>query len=135
MLITSWIAYFLVVIIFQYNDMFNSFASMSVTFFSSRFWLNLFLILGACALIDFSSFCFSFQFSDSLSSELQKLVKERGSINGKHGLSPLVLNNINAFEQITMTKPKIKSMPTCPDKDFLKTLGKEDLGNIPFNNI
>ena len=86
--------------------MFNSYASMANSFLSARFWLNFFVILGICSAIDFSTYCFDYLLTDTLSTTLQKIVKERGGLNNKADLPDSVMDYIHKFEQITQGKKK-----------------------------
>lgn len=101
MLVSSWIAYFAFVVFVHYSTLFNSYASMSASFYSARFWLNFFIIVGLCGFIDFTTHCADFMFNGTLSSKLQIIIKERGSINSIVDLPREVMDYVIAYEKIT----------------------------------
>ncbi len=106
MTISSWLAYFFFCIAVHFWNFFNSFASMDVSFLSGRFWLNFLLVVGFCGIIDFTSFSFDFLFGGYLTSSLQRLIKEHGTLNNKADLPEDVMKYVNQFEKMTVTKKK-----------------------------
>lgn len=75
----------------------SSAGTMAVAFGSGRFYLNLVLILGACAMLDYFTYSVSSIFSGSLSATLHKLVKKRNTLNTRLDLPNKVIRLLDVY--------------------------------------
>jgi hypothetical protein len=98
MLITSWLSYIGFLVIVHYRPEFNSVATMAVVFFSGKFYLNFFLVIVTCAMIDFTTYSYNTLFTNNLAGALMVLVKERGYLNEKTNLPYIVAKALKKYD-------------------------------------
>jgi hypothetical protein len=91
LIVITFIAYIIFIIIVHNMSMFNSYGTMYVVFNSGKLWLNLLLVGGTCGLIDYFILCFHYIFFPSLTTKLQVLVNKKSDMN---------INNINKMPKL-----------------------------------
>jgi hypothetical protein len=96
--VCSWICYIGFIVIVHYGVTFNSVAIMATVFFSGKFYLNFFLIIITCAMIDLTTYSYDTLFANNLAGTLMVLVKERGSLNDKVDLPPIVSRALKKYD-------------------------------------
>ena len=100
LLVVTFIAYILFLIIVEIWDIFNSFGTMGVAFNSPVLWLNVFLISGACGLIEYFILCFNFVFIPDTVSILKRILDEKGKIDTKDNLPKSIKDKVNIYDGI-----------------------------------
>jgi phospholipid-translocating ATPase len=81
MLVTSWVTYFIFVAFVHKNNYFKSASTMTVAFNSGRFYLNLILIVGTTAFLDYVYTAYITLFKNYLENKLR--IQMSNSSNGK----------------------------------------------------
>ena len=81
LIVITFIAYIIFIIIVHNMSMFNSYGTMYVAFNSGKLWLNLFFVGGTCGLIDYFILSFQYIFFPSLTTKLQVLVNKKIDMN------------------------------------------------------
>ena len=76
LLIVTFLAYIIFLLLVQYMTMFNSVGTIGEAFYSVRLWMNLIFVGGTCGIIDFFILGFNFIFRPSSARELQILVNK-----------------------------------------------------------
>ena len=79
--ILTFLAYGLFLIIVHYGKWFNSRATMAVTFGSANFYLSLLFVSGTCVVLDIILIGLKTNFSQRMSSYLERLVNTHGKID------------------------------------------------------
>ena len=113
-IVITFIAYILFIIIVHNMSMFNSYGTMYVAFNSGKLWLNLLFVGGTCGLIDFFIISFEYIFSPSLITKLQVLVNQKKDmkISNIHNMPKLVqevfeiYNDYNNDEELDFVETK-----------------------------
>ena len=108
MLVVTFIAYIVFIIIVEYSTMFNSVATMGTAFGSPTFWLNLIFIVGLCYLIDLAIRAIEFQFYPSICNVLQRLVCQRGSLEVEVDIPEVVKHKLRLYEIYSSEKEEKK---------------------------
>jgi hypothetical protein len=103
--ILSWILYIVFVIVVNFGNSYNSFATMSVAFAGGKFYFDFILIVGTCAMIDIFTESIGTIFNTSLSGTLMVLVKERSSVNNRRDLPEHIMNLLSLSD----ASPKISN--------------------------
>jgi hypothetical protein len=88
----------------------SSNGTMAVAFASGRFYLNLVLIVGSCAMIDYFTNALSILFNGSISGLLHELVKKRNTLNSKLGLPQKIIKLLdvyNVYTQVDIKKEEV----------------------------
>lgn len=96
MFVLSWLAYTVLLIVMQYGGG-DAVGTMSLTFYSGKFYFSFILIVGTCCMIDYFTHCYEFLFYKTTTTILVKKVKELGSLN----------NNIDLGDKITKLLEKV----------------------------
>ena len=104
LLVITFIAYIIFIIIVHHLSMFNSVGTMQVAFSSPKIWLNILFVGGTCALIDFFILGMEFIFFPSLTTVLQVLVNKNIEMNKENvekmpKLVKEILGNYNEFNK------------------------------------
>jgi hypothetical protein len=73
-------------------------ATIATVFFSGKFYLNFFLVIVTCALIDFATYSYHTLFTNNLAGALMILVKERGLVNEKIDLPPIIAKVLKKYD-------------------------------------
>ena len=131
LVVITFIAYILFIIIVHNMSMFNSYGTMYVAFNSGKLWLNLLFVGGTCGLIDYFILSFQYIFFPSLTSKLQVLVNKKidmniSNINKMPKLIKEVLGiygEYNAEQDVDLIETK-KFQDN--NKDIIKINNKED---------
>jgi hypothetical protein len=100
MLILSWLAYFGFLIFIHFSPMFNSSATMSITFNSALIYLDLFIIIGITCLTDFFIYSWSINFSKSITNSLINERKSKGTLETNHDLPPILQKLYKIFKRM-----------------------------------
>jgi magnesium-transporting ATPase (P-type) len=90
-LVITFVAYIIFIVIVHNMSMFNSVGTMYVAFNSARMWFNIIFVGGTCCLIDYFLLCLEFIFFPSLVNKLQVLVNQKIDMS---------INNINKMPKI-----------------------------------
>ena len=90
-LVITFVAYIIFIVIVHNMSMFNSVGTMYVAFNSARMWFNIIFVGGTCCLIDYFLLCLEFIFFPSLVNKLQVLVNQKTDMS---------INNINKMPKI-----------------------------------
>jgi hypothetical protein len=101
---------------------------MSTVFFSGKFWLNFFLIVGACAFIDLVTYSYDTLFANNLAGTLMVLVKERGGLNDRVDLPDIVSSVLKKYDIYRQEKKE----PI--DADLVEVSSMKDIGPINEEN-
>ena len=104
LLVITFIAYIVFVIIAHHATLFNSVGTMHTVFTSPRFWMNFLFVLGTCGLIDYFILGFDFIFRTSLTKILQRLYSERGPLNDENNLPKCILDRVNKYRTFEQQK-------------------------------
>ena len=131
LVVITFIAYILFIIIVHNMSMFNSYGTMYVAFNSGKLWLNLLFVGGTCGLIDYFILSFQYIFFPSLTTKLQVLVNKKidmniSNINKMPKLIKEVLGiygEYNAEQDVDLIETK-KFQDN--NKDIIKINNKED---------
>ena len=104
LLVITFIAYIIFIIIVHHLSMFKSVGTMQVAFSSPKIWLNILFVGGTCALIDFFILGMEFIFFPSLTTVLQVLVNKNIEMNKENiekmpKLVKEILGNYNEFNK------------------------------------
>ena len=99
LLVITFIAYIVFLIIVHNWNFFNSYATMVVAFSSGSLWINVILICVTCFIIDQSINIFNFIFLPSIATELQKIVNERGSCDNEIELPYIIKEKLKIYNQ------------------------------------
>ena len=98
LLVVTFIAYIIFLIIVEAWDIFNSFGTMGVAFNSPVLWFNVFLVSGACGLIEYFILCFNFVFIPDTVSILKRILDENGKIDTKENLPKSIKDKVNIYD-------------------------------------
>ena len=143
-IVITFLAYIIFLIIVQKLSMFNSVGTISVAFNSGRMWLNMIFVGGTCGIIDFFILCVEFIFFPDLSTKLQTLVNQGIDLSKKNveqmpGIIKEKLGNYNEyknlFEEKTETAKNNKADINKNIYDNEKNNQKSDINNNSNNNI
>ena len=145
LLLITFIAYIVFLIIVHNWNFFNSCATMMVAFNSGTLWMNIILICTACYIIDQAINVFNFIFLPTIATELQKLIKERGSADNEVDIPLKIAKKLKIYNQYIEepehdTKKKVNEKPNINnkninDKDEINTNIVGDDNNIMNNDI
>ena len=100
MLILSWLSYYAFLLFIHFSVMFNSCASMYVTFTSALIYLDWILVVGITCLIDFFLYSWYSNFSNSVSSSLLIERKAKGTLETYHDLPNNLEKYVNMFKKM-----------------------------------
>ena len=145
LLLITFIAYIVFLIIVHNWNFFNSCATMMVAFNSGTLWMNIILICTACYIIDQAINVFNFIFLPTIATELQKLIKERGSADNEVDIPLKIAKKLKIYNQYIEepehdTKKKVNEKPNTNNnninnKDEINTNIVGDDNNIMNNDI
>jgi hypothetical protein len=127
MIVCSWLTYFGFIVIAHYGLNFNSVATMSTVFFSGKFYLNFFLIVVTCGIIDLSTYVYNTLFARNLAGTLMVLVKERGTLNNRIDLPDIISKALKKYDIYKQEEEK-EQLPEINVMDVL------DIGPIKGEN-
>ena len=127
-IVITFIAYILFIIIVHNMSMFNSYGTMYVAFNSGKLWLNLLFVGGTCGLIDFFIISFEYIFSPSLITKLQVLVNQKKDMK---------ISNINNMPKLVQEVFEIyKDYNNDEELDFVETKKFQDNNvDVKINNL
>ena len=97
LILITFAAYAVFLIIVEVWDFFNSVGTMLVAFSSSVLWANLIFICGTCGLIDYFTLTFYFVFKPNTVTALQMLLRERGKLNNEENLPLLISEKLDIY--------------------------------------
>jgi hypothetical protein len=102
MVVITFIAYIIFIIIVHNLSLFNSYGTMNVAFSSGKTWLNMLLVGGTCGLIDYFLLGVEFIFFPSLASKIRVLINKKINMNldnfqGMPELIKDILGNYTGF--------------------------------------
>jgi hypothetical protein len=100
MFITSWLAYFAFLIFIHFSPMFNSSASMSITFNSALFYLDFIIIIGITCLTDFFLYSWNLNFSNNVTNSLIIERKAKGTLETNHDLPNILQKFYKIFKRM-----------------------------------
>jgi hypothetical protein len=109
--VCSWLCYFGFIIIIHYGITFNSVATMSTVFFSSKFYLNSSLIVVTCALIDLTTYAYDTLFSKNLAGSLMILVQQKRAYADRTTLPYIVLQALKKYDIYKIEAPVKEILP------------------------
>ena len=126
-IVITFIAYILFIIIVHNMSMFNSYGTMYVAFNSGKLWLNLLFVGGTCGLIDFFIISFEYIFSPSLITKLQVLVNQKKDMK---------ISNINNMPKLVQEVFEIyNDYNNDEELDFVETKKFQDNNvDVKINN-
>ena len=112
MLVITFIAYIIFIIIVHNLSLFNSYGTMNVAFSSGKTWLNMLLVGGTCGLIDYFLLGVEFIFFPSLASKIRVLINKKINMNldnfqGMPELIKDILGNYTGFTENNKSKVDI----------------------------
>ena len=101
-LVITFVAYIIFIIIVHNMSMFNSYGTMYVAFNSARMWFNIIFVGGTCCLIDYFLLCLEFIFFPSLVNKLQVLVNQKTdmSISNINGMPKIIQEIMDNYGEI-----------------------------------
>ena len=101
-LVITFVAYIIFIIIVHNMSMFNSYGTMYVAFNSARMWFNIIFVGGTCCLIDYFLLCLEFIFFPSLANKLQVLVNQKTdmSISNINGMPKIIQEIMENYVEI-----------------------------------
>ena len=137
LLIVTFVAYAIFLLLFHRMTIFNSVGTMTVAFRSLRFWMNLVFVGGTCGLIDFFILCFNFIINPSSAKELQILLKKSSDMD-KMNMNELPKNireKLESYNEFQKEDDNLKKEITQRNinNDELK-LKPKDLDNQNYFN-
>lgn len=101
MIFFSFICYFGFLVYVHYSTMFNSCASMYVTFTSSLVYFNLIVVSGLTSAIDFCLYSGYLNFSNSVTCTLMKERKEKSVLENYHELPKLLQKFVRIYKRMS----------------------------------
>ena len=128
LLIVTFIAYIIFLVIVQNLSMFNSVGTVGEAFNSGRMWMNLLFVGGTCGIIDFFIISVEYIFFPSLTKKLQVLVNEGidMKLSNSENMPKIVKDKLKFYEEFNNGKEEL-------DKDVQKN-EEENKSNIIDNN-
>ena len=128
LLIVTFIAYIIFLVIVQNLSMFNSVGTVGEAFISGRMWMNLLFVGGTCGIIDFFIISVEYIFFPSLTKKLQVLVNEGidMKLSNSENMPKIVKDKLKFYEEFNNGKEEL-------DKDVQKN-EEENKSNIVDNN-
>ena len=128
LLIVTFIAYIIFLVIVQNFSMFNSVGTVGEAFNSGRMWMNLLFVGGTCGIIDFFIISVEYIFFQSLTKKLQVLVNEGidMKLSNSENMPKIVKDKLKFYEEFNNGKEEL-------DKDVQKN-EEENKSNIIDNN-
>ena len=128
LLIVTFIAYIIFLVIVQNLSMFNSVGTVGEAFISGRMWMNLLFVGGTCGIIDFFIISVEYIFFPSLTKKLQVLVNEGidMKLSNSENMPKIVKDKLKFYEEFNNGKEEL-------DKDVQKN-EEENKSNIIDNN-
>ena len=100
-LVITFLAYIIFLIIVQNLTMFNSVGTVGTAFNSGKMWLNIFFVGGTCAMIDFFLISFEFIFWPNLTRKLQVMVNQKMNLNSHNSenMPKIVKEKLSFYNQ------------------------------------
>ena len=123
-LVFTVISYIIFVICVHYSTFFKSVGTISSAFGSSRFWMSFIFVCGTCGMIDYFILGFKFNFNNSLTNLLQRLIIEKGHLNQDYKLPKPISNRINMYKTFEQQKVHLEN------EKFKIPQNSEMIGNI-----
>ena len=97
LLIITFVAYILFVILVHNWNFFNSVGTMVYTFTSWRIWLIILLVTGTCALIDFSILAYDYYFNQKISTVMELLFSRFGRVDDETDIPEYILDKLKVY--------------------------------------
>ena len=136
LLITSWLFYFLFVVLVNVSTSYNSVGTMYVAFNSPKLYLNLILSIGINFLLDLATYSGFISFSNSLTQTLRLVVRERGEFNNDAGAPEIIINNINEYNMlIDESKKKSNAEDQIKPKKKVNTVDLDKIDGVNSSSI
>jgi len=98
MLFFTFTLYILFIIMVHHVKLFNSQASMIVSFNSVLVWINIIFVCGTCYLIDMGIQTFNFTFIPTIAGTLQRIVCQRGSCDNDTDLPKSITDKLKIYD-------------------------------------
>ena len=108
MLIITFVAYIIFLIIVHNLLMFNSNGTMIVSFSSATIWVDMLFTCGTCFVIEFATMAFNFFYFPSLKTTLQVLVKKHSPVDDETHCPPEVIQNLRVYDKYNEEKENKK---------------------------
>ena len=126
-LIITFLAYIIFLIIVQHLSMFNSVGTINIAFNSGRMWLNMIFVGGTCGIIDFFLLCIEFIFFPTMSTILQALVNKGISLNKDNAeqMPKIIKEKLMNYNEFKINNNEIAKAETV----------KEVIGNSKNNEV
>ena len=140
LLVITFFAYIIFLLIFHRMTMFNSVGTMTVAFRSGRFWMNIIFVGGTCGIIDFFLLGFNYIINPSSSKELQILLKkcddmDKMNINEFPKNIREKLESYNEFQKEDDILKKEITQKNINNKEELKLKPKNVENQNNFNSL
>lgn len=100
MLIFSWLAYYGFLIFIHFSTMFNSCASMYVTFTSSLVYLNFIIVVGITGSIDLFLYSWNMNFGSDVATALMIERKAKGNLESANNLPKNLEKYVRMFKKM-----------------------------------
>lgn len=100
MIILSWLAYYGFLIFVHFSILFNSVASMGVTFLSALLHLDWVIVIGITNLLDFFIYSWNINSRNSVANILLIERKEKGSLETTHDLPSELEKYIKVYNRM-----------------------------------
>jgi len=131
--VLSWLLYALFLVLVNYSNTYNSVGTMVVAFGSAKFWLNTVLVVITCSMMDLITLTYQMLFTNSITSQLRILVKDRGTLDNPVDLPDIIANclkSYNVYSPIPASEGK-KGPGTPP----VKTIGNSEYKMVQVANV
>ena len=126
--VLSWLVYIAFVIWVHFSSTFKSYGTMAVAFAAGRLWVNMVLIVGTCAVIDFCTDSFFVLFGENLAGTLRILVNQRGTLNNRLDDFPPKIEACYKAYDLVNTKKEPQNV--IVNKEGYKIANEENLEQI-----
>ena len=136
LIIVTFVAYIVFIIIVQRLTLFNSVGTMQVAFSSPVMWLNIFLISGFSGLIEYFILSFFFVFKPNTVTILQRIFNQSGKIDSLDNLPKSIKDKLNIYNEIGQkTEDKEEKKDDIIKIDKAPTINDDIINNnINTNN-
>ena len=99
LLLITFVAFIIFLIVVHNWNMFNSVATMSVAFNSPQTWLNIVFVVGFCGLIDLAVYAVNFNFRTSLANIMQRIVNAtKGKVDNEENMPKEIKDKLKLYD-------------------------------------
>ena len=134
LIVVTFVAYIVFIIIVQRLTIFNSVGTMQVAFSSPVMWLNTILICGFSGLIEYFILSFFFVFKPSTVSILQRIFNQSGKIDSLDNLPKSIKDKLNIYNEIGQKTEDKEKKDDIIKIDKAPTINDDIINNINTNN-